>query len=130
MASEASSDPAKTPAPELPEATARNLQVMLGQIWKKNEATILERVEALRTAHWQLQTGPMNSECERQALAAAHKLAGVLGTFGLARGSELARAAEAILQQNSPDQAPALGSILDELLPLIQSKSLELQQSS
>ena len=128
MDSEALSDTAKTPATELPEATARNLQVMLGQIWKKNEATILERVEALRTAQRQLLAGQLDSDCERQALAAAHKLAGVLGTFGVARGSELARAAEAVLQQKASDQAALLGAILDELTPLVESKSDEFQR--
>ncbi len=127
MDSEASPDPAKTQAVEVSEATARNLQAMLGQIWKKNEATILERVAALRAAHRQLLAGAMDSECKQQALAAAHKLAGVLGTFGLGRGSELARAAEAVLQQETPDQGAALGAILDELAPLIRSKSNELQ---
>ncbi len=127
MDPEASPDPAKTQAAEVSEVTARNLQAMLGQIWKKNEATILERLEALRAAHRQLLAGSMDSDCERQALAAAHKLAGVLGTFGLARGSELARAAESVLQQGTPDQGAALGAILDELAPLIRSKSDELR---
>ena len=49
----------------------------------------------LETAAAALRDGSLTAaQCE-QAAEAAHKLAGVLGTFGLSEGTEIAREAEA-----------------------------------
>jgi len=56
---------------------------------------------------------------------AAHKLAGILGTFGLPRGTELARQAEHLLAEDVPSEAASeLKQWLVELRSLIQSRSV------
>jgi HPt (histidine-containing phosphotransfer) domain-containing protein len=66
----------------------------LARLWAKFLPEILERVRVLERAGAALEARTLGAEERGAALAAAHKLAGVLGTFGLAEGTALAREAE------------------------------------
>jgi HPt (histidine-containing phosphotransfer) domain-containing protein len=66
----------------------------LARLWARFLPEILERVRVLESAGAALGMGTLGADERTAAAAAAHKLAGVLGTFGLAEGTALAREAE------------------------------------
>jgi len=70
------------------------LNEALERMWIQFLPQIEERVTTLESAIAAISTGPLSTEQHEAAHAAAHKLAGVLGTFGLTRGTELARELE------------------------------------
>jgi HPt (histidine-containing phosphotransfer) domain-containing protein len=111
---------------QLPDSPASTLQAMLQTLWKSNFATILDRLKALRAAQSKLVAGSLDSETRQAAESAAHKLAGVLGTFGLPEGSQLASRAEALFAENTPfhpENAAELAELLDQLETVITSKA-------
>ena len=66
------------------------MQQALRGIWKTSRATLEERMIVLNHARKALSGGTLDAETRQRAESAAHKLAGVLGTFGLMEGSALA----------------------------------------
>jgi HPt (histidine-containing phosphotransfer) domain-containing protein len=76
--------------------TANRSQVAeaMNRLWAQFLPQIEERVATLELAARALAGGTLTTPLREQAGAAAHKLAGTLGTFGLSRGTELARQAE------------------------------------
>jgi diguanylate cyclase (GGDEF)-like protein len=96
----------------------------LAAIWKDHEQAVRDRVSVLETAVAALTRGTLNEELRASAQREAHKLAGVLGTFGFPRGSERARDVELILEVPEalgPARVPALSELVegirDELNP-------------
>ncbi len=68
----------------------------MNRLWAQYLPQIEERVATLESAADASAEGALTAaQCE-QAVAAAHKLAGVLGTFGLPEGTELAREVETL----------------------------------
>ena len=72
------------------DAVAQALEAM----WRKFLPDIGARVDLLAAAAHATATGALNREQRAAAHAAAHQLAGTLGTFGLARGTVVARELE------------------------------------
>ncbi len=66
-------------------------------LWDRFKGANLERVAALEDATRRLESGALDADGLRQAEREAHKLAGAVGTFGFARGSDLAREIERLL---------------------------------
>ena len=66
----------------------------MNRLWAQYLPQIEERVQILELAAGAFRDGALTSEQREKATAAAHKLAGVLGTFGLPEGTLLAREAE------------------------------------
>jgi HPt (histidine-containing phosphotransfer) domain-containing protein len=66
----------------------------MDRLWARFLPEMEERVTTLEAAGAALAAGTLTASQREQAIAAAHKLAGVLGTFGLAEGTTLAREAE------------------------------------
>lgn len=64
------------------------------RLWVRYLPQLEERVAILHATAAALTEGTVTSEQREQACSAAHKLAGVLGTFGLAEGTDLAREVE------------------------------------
>jgi HPt (histidine-containing phosphotransfer) domain-containing protein len=77
---------------------------LLDQLWRKHLPQMHERVEILRQASDLLQQGQLSDEMRNAAQLAAHKLAGALGTFGRAEGTDLARLIENCLA--NPHELP------------------------
>jgi HPt (histidine-containing phosphotransfer) domain-containing protein len=76
----------------------------MNRLWVQFLPQIEERVSVLESAAAALAEGSLTpAQCE-EAFSAAHKLAGVLGTFGLDRGTELAREAE-LLYSSGPSSS-------------------------
>jgi HPt (histidine-containing phosphotransfer) domain-containing protein len=106
-------------------ATSRQPQMAeaLKMLWQKFLPQMQERVAVLQDASRALQAGALSDEQRTAAGAAAHKLAGVLGTFGLAAGTTFAREAEELYTSGSPLDSAAsarIGVITKQLDELIQ----------
>jgi HPt (histidine-containing phosphotransfer) domain-containing protein len=83
-----------------------DLTEALDSLWAKFLPELQERVALLERANAALAAGTLSVELRAKANAAAHKLAGVLGTFGLTKGTVLAQEAE-IIYSGEPDTDPA-----------------------
>jgi HPt (histidine-containing phosphotransfer) domain-containing protein len=81
------------------------LSSALDRLWIQFLPQMEERVSTLEAACTALAAGTLSVDQRAEANTAAHKLAGVLGTFGLTKGTVLAREAE-ILYSGGPDTDP------------------------
>ncbi len=77
-----------------PPATPPSLSDALNRLWVRFLPDIEDRVSILEVAAKANADGQLSQEHREAAHAAAHKLAGTLGTFGLHRGTDLARQIE------------------------------------
>ncbi len=98
----------------------------LDRMWTRFLPEMRQRVAILEMAAAAFTANTLTISQREAASAAAHKLAGVLGTFGLTRGTELARELEIMYsRENGPD--PVLGARLTastaELSALVESRN-------
>ena len=103
--------------PELKEA--------IGRLWAKFLPEMKERVAILEMAAAAFAADQLSQAQHEAANMAAHNLAGVLGTFGLTRGTVLARELEIMYsRENGPDPAMAtqLRALAAELRTLVESR--------
>jgi HPt (histidine-containing phosphotransfer) domain-containing protein len=101
------------------------LSAALDRMWIQYLPLLHERVAILEACAQAFTADQFSTEQQQAAQAAAHKLAGVLGTFGLTRGTVIARELEIMYsRQNGPDPALAdrLKSIAAELRTIIDSR--------
>lgn len=71
-----------------------SLSEALDGLWVRFRPEIEQRIATLEASAAVLAAHTLTRDQQKAAHAAAHKLAGVLGTFGLAEGTELAREIE------------------------------------
>jgi HPt (histidine-containing phosphotransfer) domain-containing protein len=95
-----------------------DLNAALDQLWKQFLPQMEDRVAALEAAGRALSEQKLNEEQREAAKSAAHKLAGVLGTFGLTKGTVLAREAEMLC---AGDADPALAAQLADIAAQLRS---------
>jgi HPt (histidine-containing phosphotransfer) domain-containing protein len=96
----------------------------MARLWTKFLPEIEQRVAVLDDAARALEAGTLSEEQRAAAHAAAHKLAGSLGTFGMQRGTELARLAEDLLAAMPAVTAGAtLASWANELRAMVAARS-------
>ena len=96
---------------------------MISALWERSRHTVAERAALLKAAGEQLAESRLDAATQLSAVDSAHKLAGVLGTFGLPRGTDLAREAEVLFGQSTPPSKPEierLQVLLAELTILIE----------
>ena len=113
--------PNDSPAPG-PSTHEQKLQAMLAALWERSRHTVAERALQLREAAKLMQQNRLDEAARLSAVDSAHKLAGVLGTFGLPRGTELAREAEVLFGQRTrpqPAVVERLQLLMAELIILI-----------
>jgi HPt (histidine-containing phosphotransfer) domain-containing protein len=97
----------------------------LDRMWVQYLPKTRERIAILETAAADFAANHLSIEQHEAASSAAHKLAGVLGTFGITRGTVLARELEILYsRQNGPDRALAarLASTAAELRTLVEAR--------
>jgi HPt (histidine-containing phosphotransfer) domain-containing protein len=97
----------------------------LDRLWKQYRATMDERVAILEKTAQILAVREISDDERAEANNAAHKLAGVLGTFGLTRGTVLAREAEILYSGDNgtdPEDAEQLANIVLELKTMIAAR--------
>jgi HPt (histidine-containing phosphotransfer) domain-containing protein len=108
------------------EAATSPLAEAMNRLWAKYLPQMEARVAALENAAAGLASGTLSSDERQQASAEAHKLAGVLGTFGLKEGTELAREAEE-LYGSAPDSeqsiAVRVSLIAEQLKAMVSGRS-------
>jgi HPt (histidine-containing phosphotransfer) domain-containing protein len=91
---------------QLDPAEQTALSEALDRMWVKFLPQIEERVVFLESAAAAFSANQLSIEQQEAAKAAAHKLAGVLGTFSLAEGTVLARELEVMYsREGGPDPA-------------------------
>jgi HPt (histidine-containing phosphotransfer) domain-containing protein len=98
----------------------------MNRLWEKHLLQMQERVATLQRAAENLANGTLTATEQQLAAAEAHKLAGVLGTFGLKEGTELAREAEALYESSLDTNSVAasrLSAIARQLRASIASRS-------
>lgn len=101
------------------------LSAALDRMWAQYLPQVEERVEILAGAAQANAAGPLSADHQKAAQSAAHKLAGVLGTFGLTRGTVLARELEIMYSRQAdtdPEMAERLASIAAELKAIVASR--------
>ncbi|WP_446742764.1 Hpt domain-containing protein [Silvibacterium acidisoli] len=76
---------------------SNKIEEMLLAIWRTNYPVMMARLVVLQNACQALDAGSLDDVTRGDAYVAAHKLAGVLGTFGLPEGSDIASQLEASL---------------------------------
>ena len=106
------------------------LNAALDRMWTQFLPQMRERVEILEHAAQAFASGTLSTEDQTAAASAAHKLAGSLGSFGLTRGTELARELEVIYSRDGGPESslePQLRSLASHLRWLIENRKQESQ---
>ena len=101
------------------------LDEAMNRLWAKYLPQMQGRVGTLEKAAERLANGTLNATEQEVAGADAHKLAGVLGTFGLKEGTELAREAESLYGgslDGDPVVASRLRAIAEQLRSMIANR--------
>jgi HPt (histidine-containing phosphotransfer) domain-containing protein len=97
----------------------------MNRLWVKYLPQMEERVATLRKAAESTANGKLTEIEQQRAGAEAHKLAGVLGTFGLKEGTDLAREAESLYGSTldgSGAVAARLAAIAEQLQLMIANR--------
>ncbi len=97
----------------------------LDRLWGQFRSQMEERVALLEAANHALAANKLSKDQRGAANSAAHKLAGTLGTFGLTKGTVLAREAEMIYSGDAePDlgSLPRLNEIAEQLKAIVASR--------
>jgi chemotaxis protein histidine kinase CheA len=104
-------------------AASTDLAAALDRLWHRFLPELRERVAIVESAVHSLASAALTPAQQEDAHAAAHKLAGVLGTFNLERGTDLARELElAFDSAPDPASAPRLAQSTAELRALIDAR--------
>lgn len=94
----------------------------LARVWDQSRPGLIARVDAIDRAVAGAGDGNAEPALVEAGRAEAHKLAGLLGTFGRANGTELARELEARLAAGpAPAEAPELAALAAALRTEIES---------
>jgi HPt (histidine-containing phosphotransfer) domain-containing protein len=107
------------------DAQQANLTAALDRMWDQFLPQMRERVAVLEAAAAAFASDRLSLAQHQAANAAAHKLAGVLGTFNLTRGTVLARELEMMYSRDGgPDPALAkkLVEIAAELRAIVENR--------
>ena len=103
-----------------------DLSEALNQLWARFLPQTRERVSILESAAEAAAAQQLSIDRQQAARSAAHKLAGVLGTFGLAEGTDLARELESLYSPEKsldPAASARLASIAARLRTLIEHRN-------
>lgn len=103
----------------------QKIAARLAVLWQSSRPAILERLATLQSAYETLRRNPAELEARQNGREAAHKLAGILGVFGLPQGSETASVLEDLLKHQdplTPEDLTTLHSRILELSSVIASK--------
>ena len=120
-------------SPELPLDAAASpaeaqkiLHDLLETLWEQRKGSVVDRLQTLQKAVSTLDHSPTPKSRET-GIDAAHKLAGILGTFGLPRGTDLAREVEVAMSREGsmpPEAVAHMQQVVDELATLIAQRAL------
>ena len=86
---------------------------MIRELWLRNRPITLERLAVVRAAVDRLSVGSLDPVARNEARTEAHKLRGILGTYGFAEASEIAAEAEELLAGD--DDRPPVADLASRL---------------
>ncbi len=91
---------------------------LVSALWERKRPLMLQRLTILDRAAEAAAVGSLEESLCEEALSEAHKLAGSLGTFGFAKGTEIARELEVGLEAGTlkPERMQELTRRLRETL--------------
>jgi HPt (histidine-containing phosphotransfer) domain-containing protein len=95
----------------------------LDRLWVRFFPEIWARVEILESAALALGQGTLSPVQRESATSAAHKLAGTLGTFSLARGTVVARELEHLYADGDGPSPEVAAKLAKELREMIEGRS-------
>lgn len=101
------------------------LAAALNGMWTKFLPEMTARLSILEAAAVSLAASSLTTAQQQAAASAAHKLAGVLGTFGLAQGTALARELETLYSATAsptPSHSAHTLSLTSSLRSVIESR--------
>ncbi len=104
----------------------KKLHDLLATLWEQRKNILIERLTTLQESIAGLEA-PAAEASRKLGAETAHKLAGILGTFGLPQGTEIAREAEVTLEKDgalSPQEIARLHQITEQLAKLLDQRSL------
>ena len=93
----------------------------IARVWDAGKAAMHARLDAVDAAGAALLAGSLDDERRAAATAAAHKLAGSLGTFGLPEGSELASELELMLRAPGVPAVMRLAELAERLRAIVRA---------
>jgi len=96
----------------------------LDRLWVRFLPEIRARVEILEAAALALAGGTLSLAQRESAAGAAHKLAGTLGTFSLARGTVVARELELLYSDGDGPSTESAAQLAAELRNLVERRAL------
>jgi HPt (histidine-containing phosphotransfer) domain-containing protein len=109
-----------------PNDAQRKLHDLLESMWELRKGTVVDRLNVLEAAVKDLHQSKTLASRE-QGIDAAHKLAGILGTFGLPQGTEMAREIEVAMGvdgQLDAREIAHLQQVVGQLAQLIAQRTL------
>jgi HPt (histidine-containing phosphotransfer) domain-containing protein len=92
--------------------TEESVRQMVRALWLRNRPITLERLAVVRAAVDQLVTGELHAAERQRAKHEAHKLRGILGTYGFQEASKVVGEAEALLDLETARGAAEIGARL------------------
>lgn len=98
--------PSRSALPTTQDAQVQSTRSALTEIWQQTRSTSFDRIAVLEEAAQSLAIDQLTDELRQKAESNAHKLLGVLGTFGFVEAAQIARqlegmlGAESVLEQN------------------------------
>jgi HPt (histidine-containing phosphotransfer) domain-containing protein len=102
-----------------------NLNEALDRLWAQYLPLVKERIAILEAAAAASATHQLSAEQVEAAKSAAHKLAGVLGSYGLPRGTQVARELETMyscLKDPGALLSAHLASLAAELRQIVETR--------
>jgi HPt (histidine-containing phosphotransfer) domain-containing protein len=99
-----------------------NLAAALDRLWARFQPEIRERIEVIESAVQSIAANSLTAGQKEAAASAAHKLAGVLGTFSLHRGTDLARELE-LQFTGTPGPTAGLAALAIELRSIVENRA-------
>lgn len=92
----------------------------LAAIWQRAQPKLLARLDLIDTAVAALHRGDLDPELAESARSEAHKTAGLIGTFGLHDGTDLARTLERGLEPGADADADEMTRTAGELRTMLE----------
>ncbi len=126
ISSSPKSTQASTTTPQ--QALQKQTQTALTLMWHKHHDKARDRIAVLEQAEAALQADAMERKLRQKAVLAAHKLAGALGVFGFAEGSQIAGEIEQQLQSTATFSPKEVAHFSKRVNALRQSLAAELPQ--
>lgn len=102
------------------EPPPQQIHAMLAELWVRTRPVVLDRIDRIELAIAALGAGTIDPQTSEAARTDAHQLTGLLGTYGLGAGSDLARTVEQRLAAGATrEDARELGRLANGIRAIV-----------